>query len=157
MKNHVLRPLFVFLIVVGLILLSRVFLVPKDFGTNELGYRFGWHRAGNEQEWRDFKVKYAGSDYCMGCHDDKYSSIKSSPHQNIQCENCHGPAGDHPSDPPKLVIDTSRAQCLRCHFPLPYSSSDRSKIKGVDPETHNPGIDCSQCHNPHSPTAEARK
>ena len=32
MKNHVLRPLFVFISIVVLILLARYLYVPKDFG-----------------------------------------------------------------------------------------------------------------------------
>ena len=151
MKNHVLRPFIVFLGIVALILIARVFLVPKDFGVGERGYMYGWHRKGNEEDWKKFKVKYMGKEYCKDCHPDKYDSINKTPHMIIQCENCHGPAIDHPSDPPKLVIDKSRANCLRCHFPLPYPTSGRSKIRGIDPDKHNPDIECSTCHNPHNP------
>ncbi len=35
MKSHVLRPLIVFLGIVALILISRIFLVPKSFGIGE--------------------------------------------------------------------------------------------------------------------------
>lgn len=149
--NHVFRPLIVTLGIVGLILIARVFYVPEDFGINERGYMYGWHRGGNQEEWKNFKVKFMGSDYCKDCHDKNYSSIKSSPHKAILCEDCHGPAIDHPSDPPKLTINRSREQCLRCHFPLPYRSSGRSKIRGIDPDKHNPGMECANCHNPHNP------
>jgi len=151
MKNHVFRPLIVFLGIVGLILLARVFLVPKDFGVHERGYMYGWYRKDNEQFWKDFKVKYQGREYCSGCHPANYDVIKKTPHKNIECENCHGPAVDHPEAPPKLALDKSREQCLRCHYPLPYPTSGRSKIRGVDPDTHNPDIECSMCHNPHNP------
>ncbi len=156
MKNHVLRPLFVVIGIVVLILLARMVIVPKDFGIGERGYMYGWHRKSNEEDWKKFKVKYMGREYCKDCHADKYDSIKETPHAVIQCENCHGPANDavseHPSEQrPKLVIDKSRAQCLRCHFPLPYPTSARSKIRGIDPEKHNPDIECSTCHNPHKP------
>lgn len=153
MKNHVLRPLFAVIGIVALILLARVVLVPKDFGAHDRGYMYGWHRLGNEKEWQDtiIKVKYQGKEYCKDCHPDKYDSINKTPHKIIQCENCHGPAAEHPSDPPKLVIDKSRAQCLRCHFPLPYPTSDRANIRGVDPDKHNPDVECSSCHNPHNP------
>lgn len=151
MKNHVYRPLFVVIAVVVLILAVRTVYVPKDFGIGERGYMYGWHRHANAQDWKDFKVKYQGREYCKDCHSDKYLSIMKTPHKIIQCENCHGPAIDHPADPPKLVIDKSRALCLRCHFPLPYSSSDRSKIRSIDPDKHNPGMECSACHNPHNP------
>src|SRR5574341_947919 len=127
MKNHVFRPLIVVIIMVALILAARLFYVPKDFGVHERGYMYGWYRKANEEDWKKFKVKYQGS------------------------ENCNGPAIDHPSDPPKLAIEKSREHCLRCHFPLPYPTSGRSKIRGVDPEKHNPGTECVACHNPHNP------
>ncbi|MBS1192696.1 MAG: hypothetical protein H6Q97_675, partial [Nitrospirae bacterium] len=100
------------------------------------------------EDWKKVQVKYQGMEYCKDCHDKNYASIKKSPHQNIQCENCHGPAGTpegivhYDSDKrPKLTIDRSRQQCLRCHYPLPYPSSGRSKIKGIDPDKHNPDIE----------------
>lgn len=157
MKNHVFRPLLVVIGLVVVVLIARSFIVPKDFGVGERGYMYGWHRKGNEEEWKGIKVKYNTSEYCKDCHSDKYSSIMKTPHAIIQCENCHGPAIDHPSDPPKLTIDRSSQLCLRCHFPLPYPTSGRANIRGVDPEKHNPGIECSMCHNPHNPNLEGLK
>ncbi len=157
MKSHVWRPLFVFLAVVVIILIARQFLVPKDFGIHERGYMYGWYRKGNEEDWKKITVKYKSEEYCKDCHNDKYESIMQTPHAIIQCENCHGPAMDHPSDPPKLKIDKSRELCLRCHYPLPYPTSGRANIRGIDPEKHNPGVECSMCHNPHKPTLEGMK
>lgn len=158
MGNHVLRPLFVVIGIVALILAARIFYVPKDFGVHERGYMYGWYRKANEGDWKKVAVKYQGKEYCKDCHTDKYESINRTPHRNIQCENCHGPAGTpegtihyDPDKRPKLAIDKSRQQCLRCHFPLAYPSSGRSKIRGIDPEKHNPDIECSTCHNPHNP------
>lgn len=157
MKSHVWRPLYVIIGIVGIILIIRVFYVPADFGVHERGYMYGWYRKGNMEEWKNFKVKYQGEEYCKDCHSDKIESIMKTPHAVIQCENCHGPAIDHPSDPLKLKIDKSREQCLRCHFPLPYPTSGRENIRGVDPEKHNPGIECVACHNPHSPSLGGKR
>jgi hypothetical protein len=126
-------------------------MVPDDFGTHERGYRFGWHRLSNEDEWKNFKVKYMGREYCQNCHPDKLDLISQTPHFNIQCENCHGPAIDHPQDPPKLSIDRSREQCLRCHAKLPYKGSGRYLLRGINNDEHNPDMECAMCHNPHSP------
>jgi hypothetical protein len=112
---------------------------------------YGWHRESNEEDWKKIKVKYQGKEYCKDCHTEKYTKNMASKHKIIQCENCHGPAIDHPDDPPKLAIDKSRELCLRCHFPLPYPSSGRAKLKSIDPDKHNPGMECSTCHNPHNP------
>ncbi|MCX7794501.1 MAG: cytochrome c3 family protein [Thermodesulfovibrionales bacterium] len=149
---HVLRPLFVFLAFVSLILIVRAFYVPGDFGIHERGYMYGWYRKSNEEEWKAIKIKYQGNEYCSGCHPDQYNSLNSSHHAILQCENCHGPAIDHPTDPLKLSIDRSRELCLRCHTYLSYPTSNRANIRGIDPEKHNPGIECSMCHNPHKPT-----
>ena len=152
MKNHVWRPLFVVLGLVAFILIVRLFYVPKDFGIQDQGYMYGFHRLGNEKEWKSMKVNYKHDiEYCKGCHEDKVTSLQSSPHTIIPCEDCHGPAMDHPDNPPKLTIDKSREQCLRCHAFLPYPTSGRVVINGIDPEKHNPGVECVSCHNPHNP------
>ncbi len=157
MKNHVFRPLIVVIGLVVLVLIFRIFYVPKDFGVHERGYMYGWYREGNIEDWKKVTVKYQGSDYCKDCHADKYESISQSPHMIIQCENCHGPAMEHPSEPPKLAIDKSRAQCLRCHAKLAYPSSGRASIKGIDPDKHNTDTECVSCHNPHKPSLEGLK
>ncbi|MGO9611974.1 MAG: cytochrome c3 family protein [Dissulfurispiraceae bacterium] len=158
MKNHVFRPLVIVIALVALAVTARFFIVPKDFGIGDRGYMYSWHRNSNEDEWKAFPVKYNfKSQDCSDCHSDNYSSIMKSPHAVIKCENCHGPALNHPSEPAKLQIDKSRALCLRCHYPLPYPTSGRSKIKGIDPSTHNPDIECSACHNPHKPSLESMK
>ena len=157
MKGHVLRPLYLFICLVVLLLIARAFLVPKDFGIYERGYMYGFHRKSDEDYWKTFKVKYQfNTEYCKECHSDKYS-IMNTPHAIIKCENCHGPVLDHPSEPEKLTIDRKRSLCLRCHFPLPYPTSNRANIRGVDPEKHYPGIACADCHNPHTPGLEALK
>jgi hypothetical protein len=153
MKSHVWRPLFVVIGIVALILAARAVYVPEDFGVYDRGYIYSWHRKGDEEFWKSFKIKYQGKAYCKDCHADKVASINTSPHRIIICENCHGPAIDHPSETrPKLEIDKSRGQCYRCHVKLSYPTSARAQIKGfLDPEKHNPGIDCVMCHNPHNP------
>jgi len=151
LKNHVWRPLFVALAVVGCVLLVRTLLVPGDFGIYERGYMYGWHRRGNEAEWKAVRVKYKTAALCWGCHKDKYDALKNSAHRSISCENCHGPNYDHPRDPLGLTIDRARSLCIRCHAFLPYKTSDRTGIRGINPETHYPQAECVLCHIPHNP------
>jgi predicted CXXCH cytochrome family protein len=153
-KNHVWRPLFVVLGLVAVILLVRLFIVPDDFSVGERGYMYGYHRLGNEQEWKDFKTKFRTSTYCNDCHEEKMAERVGSPHALIECENCHGLAGDHPDNPEKLTLDRSRELCLRCHTRLAYPSSQRKDLAGIDPQEHNPGDACVDCHNPHRPNLE---
>ena len=156
MNDHVWRPLILVFVVVAIFFGIRTFLVPKDFKVYDKGFMYSYHRKSNEAEWANFKVKYKGREYCADCHDE-YGRNMSSPHKIIQCENCHGPAVDHPDNPDKLPIDRSRELCLRCHIKLLYPTSKRAEIKGIDPEKHHPEAACYTCHDPHHPNLEERK
>jgi predicted CXXCH cytochrome family protein len=136
------------------ILLFRMVYVPDDFGTQDRGYTFGYHRLSNEQEWKDYPAKYKGTEYCNECHDDKVEEVGASSHEMINCENCHGAAFDHPDNPELLTVDRSRDLCIRCHAALYMPSSDRNDIPGINPADHNVGEECSDCHNPHNPSLE---
>ncbi|MBI4710373.1 MAG: cytochrome C [Nitrospirae bacterium] len=151
MKSHVWRPLWVAIGFVVVLLIARSFVVPSDFGVGDRGFMYSYHRKSSIDDWKTFKVKYQTKEYCKDCHEDKYKLNMVSKHKVIECENCHGPAIDHPENPEKLIIDKSRDQCIRCHAKLPYASSMRSKIKGIDPAEHNIEEGCSTCHDPHSP------
>lgn len=164
MKNHVLRPLYVSIVLVALLFIGRAYVVPSDFGIH--GHRpdgknftYTFYRAGAVDYWKNISVKYKGRQYCAGCHADKMKEYLSSKHSIIQCENCHGPAMWHPNNPPEhkhpmLAINRSRALCLRCHADLGYPHNPRAKIKAIDPQEHNPGQACVDCHNPHKPDLE---
>lgn len=139
------------LAVIALALAARPLVVPSDFGVGERGFMYGFHRLSSEDEWKAFKVKYQTKEYCSECHEDHYKSNMASKHRVIQCENCHGPAIDHPENPEKLEINRDRLLCLRCHAYLPYPTSFRAKMKGIMDEEHNPDEPCAECHNPHEP------
>lgn len=154
MRNHALRPLWLALVLVGGILTLRYFMVPEDFGVHGRNFTYGYHRLSNIDEWKAFTVKYQGSESCADCHEENSQDHMSSKHRNIQCENCHGPALEHPDNPETLVIERSRELCLRCHAKLDYPNTDRGALRGIDPASHNPEAVCSECHNPHKPDLE---
>lgn len=151
MKNHLFRPVIVVCCIIFAAILARAILVPADFGIQERGYMYGWHRKSNEQEWKTLQTRYKTSAGCPQCHPDKLAELSSSPHAMISCENCHGPAYDHPEDPSSYTIDRSRTLCLRCHAKLPYPDSARGSIIGINAETHHTGAKCVLCHIPHHP------
>jgi len=157
-KSHVWRPLLVVIVLIVIILLARQWYVPDDFGIQARGYTLGYHRLGNEQEWKQFPAKYMNNDktnsYCLDCHSDQVEALSSSFHRIIPCENCHTAAGQHPDSPEKLPIDRSRELCLRCHSQLYMPSSGRDQIPGISPDDHNEGMPCVDCHNPHKPSLE---
>lgn len=156
MKWHVLRPVWLTLGVVAAILVARLFLVPDDFGIHGRNFTYGFHRLSNIQEWKNFPVKYQGREYCVDCHAENVESLNASKHQRIECENCHGPAVDHPDTVESLPIDRSREQCLRCHALLDYPESGRAQVPGIDSRRHFRRRECADCHNPHDPEAEVR-
>ncbi len=151
MRNHLFRPLFLVIGFVITVLVARYFAVPDDFGINGRNFTYGYYRLGSIEDWRQFPVAYRGRKYCIECHDEEARTITSSVHKAIQCENCHGPARKHPEDPERMQINRDRALCLRCHSALPYPSSQRAKLPGIDPSNHNPEAMCVDCHNPHNP------
>lgn len=154
---HVLRPLYVVLALVAIILIARSFWIPNDFGTHEQGYTYGLYRQSNVEEWKNFTVKYRGREFCGACHAGQAQKLASAGHKDIECESCHGPALFHPADPLKLVLDRSRELCLRCHTRLIYPNSLRAQIKGISPDQHNPGLECAFCHKPHEASKPVRR
>jgi predicted CXXCH cytochrome family protein len=153
-KKHVWRPLWVVIGLVAVILLARALYVPTDFGAQERGYTFGFHRLGNEQEWQRLPARYQGNGYCVDCHEEQVGRLAAGRHRGFPCENCHTAAGEHPDKPEKLAVDRSRALCLRCHAQLYMPSSGRNSIPGINPEFHNGTTECVACHNPHKPNLE---
>ncbi len=151
MRNHLFRPALVAVGFVALVLLARHFIVPDDFGIHGRNFTYGFFRLSSVQEWRDLPTKYQGRESCAECHEEEVEHNMTAKHRLLQCENCHGPALDHPDDPELLAIDRSRELCLRCHTALPYPASQRGDLPGIDPESHYPDAMCSECHNPHNP------
>jgi predicted CXXCH cytochrome family protein len=152
MKRHVLHPLWVAIGVVVLILVARAIIVPDDFGVHGASFTYNYHRLSNEQEWKDFPVKYQGFDACTECHRDNVRALRRSPHRKLECENCHGPAVGHPEAVEMLPRNTDRSLCLRCHASLDYPDSARSEIPPISPRLHHRRQDCVECHYPHNPT-----
>jgi predicted CXXCH cytochrome family protein len=162
-KSHVWRPLYVVIAFVVAFLVFRLFYVPNDFGSGKRGFMYSYHRKSNEGEWKQQPAKYGVSgrekmhEYCSDCHSTEVKLRSEKLHGIIPCEDCHGPAFNHPENPEKLNIDRSRELCLRCHTSLPYTTSERKRIPGIDPNGHNPGVQCVKCHNPHNPRLEDMK
>lgn len=163
MKSHVWRPLYVVIAFVVAILVFRYFYIPKDFGSGARGFMYAFHRKSNEEEWKKQPVKYRDTgkqkmhEFCGTCHGKEVKIRSEDLHGIIPCENCHGPALRHPEEPRKLTIDRSRELCLRCHTSLPYTTSERKRIPGIDPKKHNVGLECVFCHNPHNPRLADRR
>ena len=62
---HLIRPALVLLIGIGLFLVVRGAVIPKDFG------RYGHYRPGALDTIRQRPIAFAGQDACVLCHDDQ--------------------------------------------------------------------------------------
>lgn len=152
MKRHVLHPLWVAVGVVGLILFAKQLMVPDDFGVHGDSFTYNYYRLSNVEEWKNFPVKYQGTDTCVECHKDNARTHRRAPHKRVQCENCHGPAGNHPDDVEYLPLNKERGMCLRCHADLGYpESTARSNLPAIVDRHHKRKRECVSCHNPHDP------
>ena len=151
MKRHVLHPLWVAIGLVALIFVARAFLVPDDFGVHGASFTYNYHRLSNVEEWEQFPVKYKGYDSCTECHRENVRALRRSPHRRIECENCHGPSGNHPDDVEYLPRNTERDLCLRCHAFLDYPNTARSEVPPISPRMHYRRQECVECHVPHDP------
>lgn len=166
--SHAWRPLILVILIVGLILVARIFLVPDDFKAWNGDYKYQWHRKSNEDEWKSFPVHHRGRDFCKTCHADQLEIVADSGHAKVQCENCHARfeplKKSHPVNLKEqfdyqlnIGIEKSRELCYRCHAKLPYRPKQYTAFitkgpidfKLIDPEKHNPDIECVNCHDVH--------
>ncbi|HVN57642.1 MAG TPA: hypothetical protein VMT63_05040 [Bacteroidales bacterium] len=146
-----LKHLFIaFAIFVSLFLLVRHLLRPSSFG------QYGFYRGASLEENALFPVHYAGKNACYDCHQDIEDIKSKDRHSAINCETCHGPGTKHTetSEARDIVKPAGREFCGKCHRKDPARHSD--VIVQQDLATHNPGKQCTECHNPHKPWKEKR-
>jgi uncharacterized CHY-type Zn-finger protein len=138
------RLVSVGVILVGLLVGARWFLVPADFG------RLGHFRAAAVQEVAAQKIEYAGHEKCAECHDDVVTMKSAGYHKNVACEVCHGPAAAHARDPGNHTptAPRERGSCPLCHE---YLASRPTGFPQIVSASHNPMKPCISCHKPHDP------
>jgi hypothetical protein len=144
--GHLIRPALVLLAALGLFLVVRAAVIPKDFG------KYGHYRPGALALVRSRPIAYAGQDTCVLCHDDQAKVRASGRHAHVACEACHGPQAAHahaddPSSQKPALPDVANL-CRRCH------EKDAAKPQGfpqVVTAEHSGGMLSNHCHQPHNP------
>ena len=143
------RLVLIFLIIISLFLIIRHFLVPESFG------EYGHYRGLALAEIQADTLKYLGESACAGCHDNIANTKGQHEHVSLSCKTCHGPGHDHVKSLEvgdsliKPDIPDKREFCLICHAQNAARSTE--EVAQVDPEDHNAGLVCMECHNPHDP------
>jgi hypothetical protein len=142
--GHLIRPALVLLLGVGIFLVIRAIVVPKDFG------KYGHYRPGALDMIGALPISYAGRSQCAACHEDEAKVHDAGKHAGVGCEACHGPLAKHVDDPVANVPKPPDVAnlCRRCH------EKDAAKPQGfpqVDTIAHSQGMVCNTCHQPHSP------
>ena len=120
-------------------------------------------------------VLYYGSENCKECHSKKkykklWKDWTKGGHKDVQCEACHGPAGDHAlpdiEPRPKMLVTPEmlaepRVLCMGCHGEIPGRQTTN---RPIDPEKHlaefkvsqddadyEKSRQCLSCHDAHRP------
>jgi hypothetical protein len=143
-SGHLVRPALVILACIGVFMVVRGAVIPKDFG------KFGHYRPGALDLVRSRPISYAGQDTCLACHDDQGKARAAGKHAHVACEACHGPQAKHADDPTatKPQLPDVANLCRRCH------EKDAAKpdwFPQVVTAEHSGGMVCKDCHKPHNP------
>lgn len=142
MPKHISRLIILLGILVLALISGKIFFTPKSFGA------YGHYRAASVTEIADFKPKYKNPSYCQSCHSTQYTAWSTSIHKPVNCQVCHGAAGDHPARG-KLPTPTDTVKlCGTCHAETAGRPASQPQIKVAD---HAGTQQCVACHNPHSP------
>ena len=149
-SRHLRRVVAVFAAVFAAFLVVRRLYVPPSFG------KLGHYRAAAVDELRDHPVRYAGlrgQPACAKCHAAQAKDKAGDGHKGFLCETCHGALAEHAAAPKAVKAgkpsgDAMRGFCGRCHA---RNASRPTGFPQQDLDEHNPGLACTQCHNPHRP------
>jgi len=148
---------------------------PEPFGAQ---YNFANPVVGNDAHWVPYHQGEKKAYSCGTCHTTGYANDPDT-HQDglpglvgtwsepgIQCEECHGPCGDHAADPRGVrpLVDRDSAQCGKCHYRGVPEEVDASGgfIKHHEQyeelfQSKHLTLDCVDCHDPHAGVIQLRK
>ncbi len=132
-------------------------LVPQSFG------EYGYYRGDNVDEWIRKPAQFSGgASQCSACHVDVAKTWGTGIHTTVNCEACHGPAAAHvkaksssaTAATSSLAIQAPRSICVLCHEAVVGKPDG---FPTVIPSQHAGNLDCTTCHNPHSPLLSQAK
>jgi hypothetical protein len=143
-REQVRRLGLVIAILVAVVVMVRFVLIPRAYFSTAL------HRASTVRREAAKPLRFAGMAACRECHSDVYDTKVAGYHKGLACETCHGASAGHAEDPMsvKPFAPRDRTFCPVCHA---YDRSRPTGFPQINPASHNPGLACIACHNPHDP------
>lgn len=143
-------------------------------------YNFANDVVGTDASWVGYHAGEADKVYdCGPCHTTGYSPWPPDVHQDdlegligtwtepgIRCEECHGPGGNHVSDPHGVAmeVDRSSEQCGECHVRGGAEAVNASGgfIKHHEQyeelfQSKHLTLECVDCHDPHAGVVQLRQ
>lgn len=152
-----------------LVVFAIIAYSAKQYFTVDSYYLYGHYRGASVADIASDKPKFKGTAYCVSCHAEQTAEWSKGVHNSvdqgkvIKCEVCHGPGGsrdvkgpfqnvstgnDHPKNL-KMVVPTDTAKlCTLCHEQMAGRPAQQPQIVIAD---HAATLQCTTCHNPHSP------
>lgn len=125
------------------------------------GVHSKWAGTGHADAWASLMASGHAAPYCFPCHavgyepspmtgNSGYDEAPIAKFENVQCENCHGPASDHVTSPgtikPEVSFDVMN--CGKCHEGShhPYLSEWIQSPHNYDPYAES-SYSCGGCHD----------
>lgn len=143
-SGHLVRPAVVLLAGLGIFLVVRGAVIPKDFG------EYGHYRPGALDLIRQHPIAFAGQAQCLDCHEEEAKARAAGKHAHVACEACHGPQAAHVADIAnvKPALPDVATLCARCHEKDAAKPANFPQVATAD---HSGGVACNTCHQPHNP------
>lgn len=148
MPAHIVR----LLVLLGTMLLvavgARYYMLDPSY------YQFGNYRGDAVVEATAETPQYRGAAYCKACHAERHAEWTAGAHSGVECEACHKAAGLHPAAGVLERPANSIKLCTLCHEAMPGRPAAQPQIVVAEhPFKHEAEVQCTTCHNPHSPSA----
>ncbi len=131
-----------------------------DMGDNWVGYH-----AGQKEKPYDCGTCHTTAYQPEGHQDGLPGLIGTWTEPGINCEECHGPGGNHVDDPmgAPMIVDRDSELCGRCHLrggPDAINASGgfikhHEQFEEMFQSKHK-SLDCVDCHNPHTTVKYAK-
>lgn len=118
---------------------------------------FSGYHSGELKPYNCQRCHCTGEDYTEGTHQGGLPGITGTwALDGVQCEACHGPAGDHANSGfPPTVFPTGGKDCDECHyrdedFRMPWKGGFMRHHQQGEDLSHSPhDFHCTTCHDPH--------